>query len=155
MAADRSDIAKNDAARQRPERSSLPAAATPSWRTPCLPAGRSSLSRQPRRCARRPCGSARREHSIVIVDAIHAWAYRQRALPESSVGKAIARLLGLWPGLTPSLNDARVPLDNNATERGLRKVVVDRKIHYGSAPTEGPRSRRSSTPPSRPRSSPA
>jgi transposase len=81
--------------------------------------------------------AARREQSIAIVDAIRAWAYRQRALPESSLGKAIAYMLGLWPGLTRFLGDARIPLDNNGTERGLRGMVVGRKNHYGSRSKRG------------------
>ena len=81
--------------------------------------------------------AARRAHAIAIVDAIHAWACRQRALPESSLGKAIAYMVGLWPGLTRFLGDARIPLDNNATERGLRAVVVGRKNHYGSRSQRG------------------
>jgi transposase len=81
--------------------------------------------------------TARREQSIAIVDTIHAWAFRQRALPESSLGKAIAYMLGLWPGLTRFLGDARIPLDNNATERGLRGMVVGRKNHYGSRSKRG------------------
>jgi transposase len=81
--------------------------------------------------------TARREQSIAIVDTIHAWAFRQRALPESSAGKAIAYMLGLWPGLTRFLDDARIPLDNNATERGLRGMVIGRKNHYGSRSKRG------------------
>ena len=46
-------------------------------------------------------------------------------------------MLGLWPGLTRFLDDARVPLDNNATERGLRGMVVGRKNHYGSRSQRG------------------
>jgi len=79
----------------------------------------------------------RREQSSVIVEAIRAWAHQQRALPESSLGKAIAYMLGLWPGLTRCLDDARIPLDNNATERGLRGMVVGRKNHYGSRSKRG------------------
>jgi len=79
----------------------------------------------------------RREQSTVIVEAIRAWAHQQRALPESSLGKAIAYMLGLWPGLTRFLDDARIPLDNNATERGLRGMVVGRKNHYGSRSQRG------------------
>ncbi len=86
----------------------------------------------------------RREQSTAIVEAIRAWASQQRALPESSLGKAIAYMLGLWPGLTRCLDDPRIPLDNNATERGLRGLVVGRKNHYGSR-SKGPRSPRSST----------
>ena len=79
----------------------------------------------------------RREQSTPIVEAIRAWASQQRALPESSLGKAIAYMLGLWPGLTHCLDDARIPLDNNATERGLRGMVVGRKNHYGSRSKRG------------------
>lgn len=87
--------------------------------------------------ARQLRGAARREQSIAIVDAIRAWAYRQRALPESSLGKAIAYMLGLWVGLTRFLGDARIPLDNNATERGLRGMVLGRNNHYGSRSKRG------------------
>jgi transposase len=79
----------------------------------------------------------RREQSAPIVAAIRAWAHQQRALPESSLGKAIAYMLGLWPGLIRFLHDPRIPLDNNATERGLRAVVVGRKNHYGSRSRRG------------------
>ena len=79
----------------------------------------------------------RREQSALIVETIRGWAHQQRTLPESSLGKAIAYMLGLWPGLTRFLADARIPLDNNATERGLRGMVVGRKNHYGSRSQRG------------------
>jgi transposase len=82
-------------------------------------------------------GRQRTEQSAAIVQAIHTWAHQQRALPESSLGKAIAYMLGLWRGLTRFLDDARLPLDNNATERGLRGMVVGRKNHYGSRSQRG------------------
>jgi transposase len=46
-------------------------------------------------------------------------------------------MLGLWPGLTRFREDARIPVDNNATERGLRGMVVGRKNHYGSRSQRG------------------
>jgi transposase len=79
----------------------------------------------------------RAEQSAPFIAEIRAWAYRQRALPESSLGKAIGYMLGLWPGLTRFLDDPRIPLDNNATERGLRGLVVGRKNHYGSRSKRG------------------
>src|SRR5262245_50391684 len=79
----------------------------------------------------------RTEQSTAIVAAIQTWAHQQRPLPESSVGKAITYMLGLWPGLTRFLEDPRIPLDNNATERGLRGMVVGRKNHYGSRSKRG------------------
>jgi transposase len=79
----------------------------------------------------------RHEQSTPIVEAIRVWAHQQPALPESSLGKAIAYMLGLWAGLTRFLSDARIPLDNNATERGLRGMVLGRKNHYGSRSQRG------------------
>jgi transposase len=79
----------------------------------------------------------RQERSRPLVRAIRDWALAQRPLPESGLGKAVGYLLDLWPGLTRFLDDARIPLDNNATERGLRGVVLGRKNHYGSRSERG------------------
>ena len=72
-----------------------------------------------------------------IVREIQTWALSQRALPESSLGKAIGYLLGLWTGLTRFLDNPRIPLNNNLTQRGLRGVVLGRKNHYGSRSRRG------------------
>ena len=82
-------------------------------------------------------GRLRRERSRAIVHEIQTWALAQQALPESSLGKALHYLLGLWAGLTRFLDDPRIPLDNNRTERGLRGVVLGRKNHYGSRSRRG------------------
>ena len=55
----------------------------------------------------------------------------------TGLGKAIAYMGGLWKGLVRFLDDPRIPLDNNATERALRGVVVGRKNHYGSRSRRG------------------
>jgi transposase len=72
-----------------------------------------------------------------IVREIQRWALAQWVLPESSLGKAISYLLGLWTGLTRFLDDPRIPLDNTQTERGLRGVVLGRRNHYGSRSRRG------------------
>jgi len=79
----------------------------------------------------------RNRRSREIVKAIYEWALAQRALPQSTFGKAIAYMLGLWPGLKPFLDNPSIPLDNNHTERGLRGVVLGRKNHYGSRSRRG------------------
>jgi hypothetical protein len=84
----------------------------------------------------------RDERSRTIIGQIHTWALAQRALPESSFGKALGYLRGLWPGLTRFLDGARIPLDNNRTERGLRGVVLGRKKSLRLALAARPRSRR-------------
>src|SRR5439155_27035612 len=122
-------------------RTALPGAvrrgARPHWAPLRRGAGVSPGGRRWRRWGpRRGPAAARRVPSRAvgapIIAELCAWAHRQ-ALPESSLGKATAYMLGLWPGLTRFLDDPRIPLDNNATERGLRGVVVGRKNHYGLA----------------------
>jgi transposase len=75
--------------------------------------------------------------SRALVREIHGWLLGQRALPQSSFGKALAYAAELWPGLVRFLGDPRIPLDNNATERALRGVVLGRKNHYGSKSQRG------------------
>jgi transposase len=79
----------------------------------------------------------RHERSRELIEKIRKWAEAQVVLPQSGLGKAIAYMLGLWPGLIRFLGDPRVPLDNNAVERALRGVVVGRKNHYGSRSRRG------------------
>ena len=81
----------------------------------------------------------RQEKSKAIVNGLLEWALEHRGavLPKSKMGKAIEYMLKLWEGLTRFLEDARIPLDNNAAERALRGVVVGRKNHYGSKSKRG------------------
>jgi transposase len=95
-----------------------------------VPAGESEEGHQLR-------AELRAERSRPTVREIHAWALAQRVLPESGLAKAIDYMLGMWKGLTLFLEDPRIPLDNNQTERGLRGLVVGRKNHYGSRSRRG------------------
>lgn len=79
----------------------------------------------------------RRERSAPLVAELRAWMLAQRVLPQSGLGRAIAYADGLWPGLVRFLDDPAIPLDNNATERALRGLVVGRKNHYGSKSLRG------------------
>ena len=79
----------------------------------------------------------RGQNSREIVRRLHAWALEQRALPQSPLGKAIAYMGDLWPGLLRFLDEPRLPLDNNTVERALRGVVLGRKNHYGSRSERG------------------
>jgi transposase len=79
----------------------------------------------------------REAESKPLVAEIHAWLLAQRALPQSSLGKALAYTAALWPGLVRFLDDPAIPLDNNASERALRGVVLGRKNHYGSKSLRG------------------
>lgn len=79
----------------------------------------------------------RRERSSDVIARIKKWAVEVPALNESALGKAIAYMTKIWSGLVRFLEDPRIPLDNNATERALRGVVIGRKNHYGSRSRRG------------------
>jgi transposase len=46
--------------------------------------------------------------------------------------KALSSLRGHWTGLTRFIDDARIPLDNNYSERMIRGPALGRKNYYGS-----------------------
>ena len=54
-----------------------------------------------------------------------------RGLPPAAT-KVLKSLEEHWDGLTLFVDDPRIPLDNNASERALRGLVVGRKIFYGA-----------------------
>lgn len=64
-----------------------------------------------------------------IRDRLKAWldAQVERQPPKSPLGTAIRYTLAQWNELGVFLNDARVPLDNNASERSLRRIALGRK----------------------------
>jgi len=80
---------------------------------------------------------ARRSRSQAVLDQIQQWVVEQHALPQSGIGRAIVYMAELWTGLTRFIDDPRIPLDNNATERAIRGMVVGRKNHYGSRSKRG------------------
>lgn len=67
-----------------------------------------------------------------VLAALKEWLWQQATLKSLSIGKAAAYTVANWDRLTRFVDDARVPLDNNATERAIRGPVVGRKNHYGS-----------------------
>lgn len=74
----------------------------------------------------------RRTESKAVLDELEAWLLSQRVLRKSAFGKAVRYTLANWARLTVFVDDADVPLDNNATERSLRGPVVGRRNHFGS-----------------------
>jgi transposase len=84
-------------------------------------------------------GALRAEKSRTIVDKLFEWARTRLpgVLPRSGIGEALGYMLNQERGLCRFLDDARIPLDNNACERALRGVVLGRKNHYGSRSRRG------------------
>jgi len=81
----------------------------------------------------------RRERSRPVVDEIRAWLEARAPLPRSGLGRAVGYTLSLWDGLVRFVDDARIPIDTNLVERGMRPVAVGRKNHYGSKSERGTR----------------
>lgn len=80
---------------------------------------------------------ARATRSTPLVVRIFAWARAQVARPTSGLATAIHYLVGHEAGLRVFLSDARVDIDNNRTERGMRGPAVGRRNHYGSKTERG------------------
>lgn len=67
--------------------------------------------------------------SRAAMSRLHAWIIEQQGLhlPKGPMGKAIFYALDNWDHLQVFLDDAQVPVDNNASERALRIVALGRK----------------------------
>jgi len=79
----------------------------------------------------------RRTESTAVIATRKTWLWQQAVLKTLSIGNAAAYVVANWDRLRRFLRDARIPLDNNATERGIRGPVVGRKNHYGSKSKRG------------------
>lgn len=71
----------------------------------------------------------RTERSRPVVDAFSAWLrmQRPRVLPKSTLGMAIAYCQNQWEKLIVFLQDGRLELDNNRSERSIKPFVIGRK----------------------------
>ena len=71
----------------------------------------------------------RQKTSGPILDHIKTWAEEQRPqhLPTSPMGRAITYMLNQWDPLRHYLTDAKIPIDNNLSERRLRLIALGRK----------------------------
>jgi len=102
------------------------------------------LFRIDRKVARGPPGSQealderrrlRDEESRWVVKALECWALEMKVLPQSSLGRALKYMVDHWKGLVRFLDDPRIPLSNNHTEREVRGPVVGRK-NFGGCKSE-------------------
>jgi hypothetical protein len=79
----------------------------------------------------------RRTESAAVLAELKDWLWNQAVLKTLSIGKAAAYVIANWERLSRFLDDPRIPLDNNATERGIRGPVVGRRNHFGSKSRRG------------------
>ena len=93
-------------------------------------------------CPTGPPGDAMRselrdQRSRPIIKQIEGWALGSLTLPESALRKAIEYMGNLWKGLVLFVDDPRVPLHNNSSERALRSPVIGRVNYFGSRSKRG------------------
>ena len=71
----------------------------------------------------------RRTRSRAAMESLRSWCQDQQPnhLPKGPLGKAIGYALAQWEALTRFLEDAEIPVDNNASERALRVAALGRK----------------------------
>ena len=71
----------------------------------------------------------RQEQSRPVLDAYLLWLRQQRSrtLPKSKLGEAIGYSLNQWEKLTAFLEDGRLEIDNNRSERAIKPFVIGRK----------------------------
>jgi transposase len=60
-----------------------------------------------------------------LKDKLHAW--RERLLPKHPMAEAVGYALNQWNELSVYATDAAVPIDNNVSEREMKRVVLNRK----------------------------
>ena len=64
-----------------------------------------------------------------MLDAFHAWAMvqRRRLSGKAPLGKAFQYSLSRWEALSRYVEDGRLSIDNNLSERLLRGIAITRK----------------------------
>lgn len=60
------------------------------------------------------------------------WLESAPVVSSTSLGAPIKHTVKVWPSLRVFVDDPKVWLDNNPTERGLRGPVIGRRNHFGS-----------------------
>jgi transposase len=81
----------------------------------------------------------RDQRSRPIIDDLYRFleARGRQVSAKAKLGEAISYALKRWNGLTRFLNDGRIDLDNNAVERAIRPLALNRKNALFAGSDEG------------------
>lgn len=73
--------------------------------------------------------AARQEQSAPLIAAFEAWltTHRARVSAKAPLGEALKYIAKYWDGLCLFLTDGRIEMDNNAVERTIRPIALNRK----------------------------
>ena len=71
----------------------------------------------------------REEYAKPLLDEYKQWLDNTilQVLPKSALGKAIAYSIRQWPHLVKYIDDGRLAIDNNRSERAIKPFVIGRK----------------------------
>jgi transposase/uncharacterized coiled-coil protein SlyX len=71
----------------------------------------------------------RQERSLPLLASFHTWLEEQRAvvLPKSPLGQAVQYALNQWAALVRYTEDGRLSIDNNVSEREMKRIAIGRK----------------------------
>jgi transposase len=83
--------------------------------------------------------AARNERARVIIDDLRQYleAKNRQVSAKAKLGEAIRYALTRWDGLARFLDDGRIDLDNNAVERSIRPLALNRKNALFAGSDEG------------------
>lgn len=73
--------------------------------------------------------AARQNQSVPLIAAFETWltVNRARASAKAPLGEALKYIAKYWNGLCLFLGDGRIEMDNNAVERTIRPIALNRK----------------------------
>jgi transposase len=71
----------------------------------------------------------RRRHSVAVLGELHhrLWAWKDQLLPKHPMAEAVGYVLNQWAELNVFTSDGAVPIDNNISEREIKRIVLNRK----------------------------
>jgi transposase len=74
-------------------------------------------------------GALRRRESVPILSALKdkLWDWRDQLLPKHPMAEAVNYTVNQWNELHVFTTDGAVPIDNNVSEREMKRIVLNRK----------------------------
>jgi transposase len=71
----------------------------------------------------------RQEESVPLLAELHRQLLicKEQLLPKHPLADAVNYTLSQWDALTVFTTDGAVPIDNNVSEREMKRIVLDRK----------------------------
>lgn len=78
-------------------------------------------------CAERLCLRQARSQGILQTFKHQLFAWKDQLLPKHPMAEAVNYALNQWDALSVFVSDGAVPIDNNASEREMKRIVLNRK----------------------------